>query len=98
MLQGPAKKEKHKLSPGVQAAYLLAEIFTTSGIVGSAFRKGNRVIEILFGVLLGLVLWRHWKEWVNRDSYPDKAKLPELFPKSTTSEDWRPPNAPPPLG
>ncbi|HXT86578.1 MAG TPA: hypothetical protein VN745_06120 [Verrucomicrobiae bacterium] len=98
MLQESAKKEKGKLSPGMQAAYLLAEIFTTSGIVGSAFRKGNRLIEILFGTLLGLVLWKHWKEWLNRNPYPDKEKLPDLFPKSTTSDDWRPPGAPPPLG
>jgi hypothetical protein len=98
MLPEPAKKEKHKLNPGLQAVYLLAEIFTASGMVGSAFRKGNRVIEILFGAILGLVLWRHWKEWLNRNPYPDKEKPPELSPKSTTSGDWRPPGAPPPIG
>ena len=101
MPQEARKEAEKKLSRGVHAVYFVAEAAVGFAAVASIFRKGT------FGTFgrdllsIGAVvafLWVEWKRWTGSWRSNRKNDVPEIFPKSPSTENWKPPGAPPPIG
>lgn len=98
MPQEARKEAEKKLSRGVHTVYFIVEAFVAFTAVASLFRKGTFGRDFLSLAAVAAFLWVECKRWRGSWRPSPKNDVREIFTKSQSMENWKPPGAPPPIG